>query len=177
MQIQIFKAAPPGIGRPLAGFCIHAAFESPGTDYEEERISLDEYVSKHPHAVYYIKVVGDCMENSGIYDNDLLVVDRSLNNQVQSGDIIVGVLDGLFLIAVYIEYNNKRYLIPDNIKKYPDPYEIFEYTDFKIEGVVPHHIINQRRRRDVRADRLQQFLRELRKGVPTGTPGQSRRSA
>lgn len=173
IKIQIFKPAPIGPGRPLAGFCIHAAFESPGTDYEEERISLDEYVSKYPTAVYYIKVVGDCMENSGIFDNDLLVVDKSLT--AENGDIIVGALDGQFVLAVYVMENNREYLVPDNPKY--DPYLIHEFTDFKIEGVVPHTILDQRKRNHVRTNRLQQFLRQLRAGVPATTARAGRRSA
>jgi DNA polymerase V len=176
-KVQIFKAAPPGIGWPLAGFCVHAGFESPGTDNEEDRISLDAHVSSAPNAVYYIKVKGNCMENSGIYEDDFLVVDRSLSNQVQNGDVVYGVLDGMLLLAVFVEFNGKRYLMPDNIKDYPFPYEIHEYTEFNIEGVVSHNLLNQRKQRHVRANRLQQFLRELRKGVPAGTKGQGRRSA
>jgi DNA polymerase V len=64
--------------QPLAGFWIHAAFESPGTDYEEDRISLDDYVTDYPSAVYYVRVIGQCMEYSGIESEDLLIVDKSL---------------------------------------------------------------------------------------------------
>ncbi len=171
LSIQIFKPVEPGEGRPLAGFCIHAGFESPGTDYEEERISLDEYVSKYPTAVYYIKVKGDCMEGSGIFEDDLLVVDRSLNKTVQSGDIIVGVLDGEFILAVYVQNNGKQYLVTDNPRKDYPPYEINEFTSFQIEGVVPHSILNQKNRKHVRANRLQQLLRQLRAGVSAPTQG------
>lgn len=140
--------------RPLAGEWIHAAFESPGTDYEEDRISLDEYVSNKPVAAYYVKVIGDCMEYSGIESGDLLVVDRSL--VPVSGDIIIGVLDGQKIIAVYIEHNGQRYLMPDNPKY--EGIKINEFSKFIIEGVVPHTILNQRNHNHVRVDRLQQLL-------------------
>ena len=149
--------------RPLAGWTIHAAFESPATDYEEKRISLDEYVSLHPEAVYYIKVTGDCMNGSGIMDGDLLVVDRSL--QPQHGDIIIGVLNGEHVIACYLNHEAKNYLVPDNPKY--EPVKIEEFTNFSIEGVVPHTILNQRKQANVRAHRLQQFLCKLRKGLST----------
>jgi DNA polymerase V len=150
------------IKRPLAGWVIHAAFESPATDYEEERISLDEYVTDHPEAVFYIRVTGDCMTGSGILDGDLLVVDRSL--VPVSGDVIIGVLNGDHLIACYVEHAGKNYLVPDNPAF--DPIKIEEFTAFTLEGVVPHTLLNQRKQAHVRADRLQQFLRELRTGVP-----------
>lgn len=158
MVVKVYRRGELQPGRPLAGFWIHAAFESPGTDYEEDRISLDKYVSDHPNAVYYVKVEGDCMEYSGIESGDLLVVDKSLNPR--NGDIIVGVLNDSYVLACYIEFENKRYLMPDN-PKYA-PHLINEYDRFTIEGVVPHTILNQRKQNDVRANRLQQLLRIMR---------------
>jgi DNA polymerase V len=149
--------------RPLAGFWIHAAFESPGTDYEEDRISLDEYVSKYPNAVYYIIVEGDCLEYSGIESQDLLVVDKSL--KPTNGDIIIGVLNNQHILACYLEFEGNKYLMPDNPKY--DPHIINELDEFIIEGVIPHTILNQRRQNSVRVNRLQQLLCVMRKGIPT----------
>ncbi|GAA4341601.1 translesion error-prone DNA polymerase V autoproteolytic subunit [Mucilaginibacter gynuensis] len=153
--------------RPLAGFWIHAAFESPGTDYEEDRISLDEYVSHHPEATFYVRVTGDCMQYSGIETNDLLVVDRSLTPL--PGDIIVAVLNGQHILACYIEFMSKIYLMPDNPKY--GPHAVNEFDQLTIEGVVPHTILNQRNHNHVRINRLQQLLCVLRKDLPAGTPG------
>jgi DNA polymerase V len=148
--------------RPLAGWVIHAAFESPATDYEEDRISLDEYVSNHSEAVFYIRVNGDCMVGSGINDGDLLVVDKSL--KPVSGDVIIGVLNGEHIITCFVEYNGTNYLVCDNPTY--EPFKIEEFTSFTIEGVVPHTLLNQRKNTNVRANRLQQFLCELRTSVP-----------
>lgn len=147
--------------RPLAGFWIHAAFESPGADYEEDRISLDDYVSEHPHAVYYVRVVGDCMEYSGIETDDILVVDKSLT--AVNGDVIIGVLNGMHIIACYIEFEGRKYLVPDNPKY--EPYKLNDFDEFTLEGVVPHTVLNQRKQNHVRIDRLQQLLRVMRKGL------------
>jgi DNA polymerase V len=146
----------PG-SRPLAGWVIHAAFESPATDYEEDRISLDAYVSHHPEAVFYIRVTGDCMTGSGINDGDLLIVDRSLSPL--KGDIIIGVLNGEHVIACFMECNGRNYLVPDN--PFYAPVKIEQYTSLTIEGVVPHTLLNQRNQAHVRANRLQQFLCKL----------------
>lgn len=88
---RVVKCYQPGEiseGEPLAGFLVHAAFESPGTDYKEGCISVDRYVSDHPGAVYYIKVTGGCMEYSGIEEEDIQIVDRSI--KPVNGDIILG---------------------------------------------------------------------------------------
>lgn len=158
---------------PLAGWVIHAAFESPATDYEEDRISLDEYVTRHPEAAFYIRVTGNCMIGSGINDGDLLIVDRSL--VPISGDIVIGVLNGEHIIACYLEHTGMKYLVPDNPQY--EPVKIEQYTEFNIEGVVPHTLLNQRRQANVRANRLQQFLCELRKSVSTAASRQARRGA
>ena len=162
-----------GFKIPLAGWVIHASFESPATDYEEDRISLDEYVTIHPEAVFYIRVIGDCMIDSGINGGDLLIVDRSLTPL--NGDVIIGVLNGEHIIACYIEHEGNRFLIPDNPAY--EPIKIEEFTEFSIEGVVPHTLLNQRNQSSVRANRLQQFLCELRKGLPTQSSRKSRSSA
>ena len=174
-KIHLFRPAPVGAGHRLAGFYIHAGFESPGTDYEEERISMDGYVTDHPEATYYFKVKGDCMEDSGIYEDDLMVLDKSL--KPLNGDVVVGVLNGEFIIACYIEMENRRYLMRDNHKGDYPPIKIEPLDEFTLEGVVPYSLLDQRRQRYVRANRLQQLLRQLRAGVPTGTPGPRRRSA
>lgn len=161
MKIKVYQRANLSINRPLAGFLIHAAFESPGTDYEEERISLDEYVTDHPEAVYYIKVIGDCMDGSGIKEDDLLVVDRSL--KARNGDIILGVVAGQHILACYLKFEGEVYLMPDN-PKYP-PHKIQELDEFILEGVIPYTLLNQRKQNHVRIDRLQQFLRVMRKGI------------
>jgi DNA polymerase V len=161
MVVKVYKQGELTAGRPLAGFWVHAAFESPGTDHEEDRISLDNYVSQHPNAVYYIKVDGDCLEYSGIESGDLLVVDKSL--KPQNGDVIIGVLNDEYVLACYLEFENKKYLMPDNPKY--QPHLINEYDRFTIEGVIPHTILNQRRQNHVRVDRLQQLLRVMRTRV------------
>lgn len=140
---------------PLYHEKIHAGFESPAADYEEERIDLNAYVTKYPHATFYARVVGDCMTLSGIYPDDLLVVDRSLNPI--SGDIVVGILDNEFILRSYFKNGQKEYLMPDNLAYLP--IERNETTQFEIWGVVPHSVLDQRRRINARLNRFQQFLR------------------
>ncbi|MCX2480715.1 translesion error-prone DNA polymerase V autoproteolytic subunit [Pedobacter sp. MC2016-15] len=134
---------------------IHAGFESPAADYEEERIDLNTYVTKYPHATFYARVVGDCMTGSGIYPDDLLVVDRSLNPT--NGDIVVGILDNEFILRSYFKTGTKEYLMPDNVAYQPIAQN--PTTHFEIWGVVPHSILDQRRRINARLNRFQQFLR------------------
>ena len=156
MEVTIYKKKPGTTALiPLVGSTIHAGFESPAADYEEESIDLNEHVSKHPYATFYAKCKGDCMNGSGIYNDDLLVVDKSL--KPTNGDIVVGMMDGEFILRAYLRIGNDEYLMPDNIKY--KPIKRSETTQFEIWGVVPHSVLDQRRRRNVRVDRLQQLLR------------------
>ena len=140
---------------PLFAERIHAGFESPAADYEEARIDLNDYVSKYPEATFFAKVEGECMIGSGIFPDDLIVVDRSL--EAQNGDVVVGEINGEFVLRSYFKHGSKTFLMPDN--KYYKPIELNENTQFLIWGIVPHTIDNQRRRNSARINRFEQFLR------------------
>jgi DNA polymerase V len=56
------------------------------------KLSLDEHFIEHPAATFFVKVEGDGMEDHGIYKDDTLIVDRSLNPEKNS--IVIVVIDG-----------------------------------------------------------------------------------
>ena len=53
---------------------------------------MNELLVKRPAATYFVRVQGDSMEGKGIYDGDLLVVDRSLDPR--DGDVVIAAVDG-----------------------------------------------------------------------------------
>ena len=61
-----------------------------------------------------MRVAGDSMIGAGIFDGDLLVVDRSI--EAQSGDIVVAVLNGEFTIKRYRRNGSTIELVPENTK-------------------------------------------------------------
>ena len=111
---------------------IPAGFPSPAEDFLEKRLDLNEYLIKNKSATFLIKVYGDSMMNAGIFDGDMLVIDRSV--QPSSGKIILGVLNGEFTVKRMEKRRNKLFLVPEN-KKF-DAIEITNAMDFKIWGVV-----------------------------------------
>lgn len=155
MDVLLYKKETSGALIPLFGEYIHAGFESPATDYEEERIDLNAYVTKYPDATFYAKVFGDCMTGSGIHEGDLLVVDKSI--VPENGDIVVGIMDGDFILRAYLRSDNEEYLMADNTSY--EPIKRTESSHFEIWGVVPFTIHNQIKNKNVRIDRLQQLLR------------------
>ena len=58
---------------------VGAGFPSPATDYVEDDIDLNAHLIKNIPSTFLIRVQGKSMNSIGIHDNDLLVVDRSLN--------------------------------------------------------------------------------------------------
>ena len=65
----------------LLPFYLHkagAGFPSPATDYIEEDIDLNIHLIKNAPATFVIRVQGKSMSSVGIYDDDLLIVDKNL---------------------------------------------------------------------------------------------------
>lgn len=84
--------APAPVPRPLFLSRIPAGFPSPADDYVEDCIDLNDHLVKHPAATFFLRVRGHSMTGAGIFDNDLVVVDRSL--EPVSGAVVIAVLDG-----------------------------------------------------------------------------------
>lgn len=113
------------------GSKIEAGFPSPADDHLEKCLDLNEYLIKHPAATFFLRVRGSSMIHAGIHDNDLLIVDRSL--EPASGDIVVAVLNGeLTIKRLHIE-SGEVWLLPEN----PDfkPLAVSEWADLRIWGV------------------------------------------
>lgn len=77
---------------PLAGGEVRAGFPSPAEDYLEGELDLTRHLIQHPNATYYVRAKGDSMEGYGIYDRDLLIVDRALD--AHTDDILIAAVDG-----------------------------------------------------------------------------------
>ena len=66
----------------LLPFHLHkvgAGFPSPATDYVKDDIDLNTHLIKNIPSTFLIRVQGKSMNSVGIHNNDLLIVDRSLN--------------------------------------------------------------------------------------------------
>lgn len=83
---------------PLYGNRVPAGFPSPADDYLERRLSLDEYLVPNKDTTFLVRARGNSMIGTGIFDGDLMVVDKGLNAQV--GDIVVAVVDGEFTVKM-----------------------------------------------------------------------------
>ena len=71
---------------------VSAGFPSPADDYLENNLNLDKLLIKNRPSTFLIRAGGDSMINIGIYDGDILIVDRSLN--AKSKDIVIASIFG-----------------------------------------------------------------------------------
>ena len=90
MLSQVVIGAEILVSLYLEGLC--AGFPSPADDYIDERIDLSRLLVRNPAATFLWRVSGSSMKDAGIYDRDILVVDRSLTPK--HGDIVVAIVNG-----------------------------------------------------------------------------------
>ncbi|MGK0414891.1 MAG: DNA polymerase V, partial [Polaribacter sp.] len=124
--------ASSGNGAILIDVGISAGFPSPSGDFNETRISLDDELVQNKDSTFYAKVKGQSMINAGLDDNDLLVIDRSL--EPANNKIAVCFLDGEFTVKRLRVAKNEVWLQPEN-PNYPIIH-ITEENDFMIWGIV-----------------------------------------
>ena len=115
---------------------VSAGFPSPAEDFMDLDLNLQEYLVQHPSATFCVRVIGDSMENAGIYSGDVMVVDRAL--EPQNNTIVLAVLDGEFTVKRIQKKGQELYLSPENSKF--KPIQITEEMNFQVWGVVTHII-------------------------------------
>lgn len=127
----------PAIGKqpiraPLFSHKVAAGFPSPADDYIEGRLSLDEHLISNKEATFFVRAKGNSMTGAGIFDGDLLVVDKSL--APSSGDIVIAIVDGDLTVKRFIRRGEKVILKPDNPRF--KEIEFKEGQELQIWGVV-----------------------------------------
>lgn len=111
-----------------------SGFESPAAEYKELGLSLDQLLISHPNATFIGQASGESMVDVGIFDGDLLIVDRSLG--VNNGDVIVANYNGCFVCKI-IDKQQARLL---SASKNHSPVKISPEDDFQVEGIVTRSI-------------------------------------
>jgi len=132
---------PPPSFRPLFLERVPCGFPSPCQDYAEQELDLNEYLIAHRASTFFLRAQGNSMQDVGLYDGDLLIVDRSL--KPEHNDVVIAELYGEFTVkrlllmpkGPVLQPMNPAYpvIIPD-----PDTLEIF--------GVVVHFVHSPRKR-------------------------------
>ncbi len=111
-------------------------FPSPADDYEEVGIDLSKELIPNSTSTFFLRVSGKRMEQAGINDQDLLLVDRSL--EAKPGNIVIAVIEGHFSVKYLTHYKQITFLEAGQ-----DEQQIIPLNDEKeiyIWGVVTYSI-------------------------------------
>jgi|TARA_B100000902_G_C26547408_1_gene545489 DNA polymerase V len=73
----------------------NSGFPSPANDYVENPININDLLIKRASATFLMRFKGDEMIFSGIKNNAILIIDRSL--KPANGNIVVASINGEFL--------------------------------------------------------------------------------
>lgn len=111
-------------------------FGAAADDYMERGIDLNEQLIRNKPATFFMRVSGNSMINAGIFDGDIVIVDKSI--KPKSGKVVIAVIDGEMLIRRLDISMNKMRLVPETPKL--ATIDVSEFSDFKIWGVVSYII-------------------------------------
>ena len=117
---------------PLFSSNVEAGFPSPADGYIEKKLDLNSYLIKHTEATFFIKAVGYNVNYLGIYDHDLLIVDRSI--KPTHGKIVIAAMAGEFFVKKYIKNKGKFFLAAESKEK--REIELKNNPDIQIWGTV-----------------------------------------
>lgn len=117
---------------PLYSSRVQAGFPSPADDYVERYLDLNTEYIKHPAATFLVTAQGESMIDAGIFDGDVLVVDKSL--EAADGSIVIAALNGELTVKRLSRRNGCVKLMPANPKY--QPIDITEEQDVVVWGVV-----------------------------------------
>jgi len=95
-----FESSPCGARLEPAGF------PSPAADFKDAAISLDRALISHPAATFFFRAGGSELESCGIFDGDLLIVDRAV--APAPGRMLLLVADGEFRLAPFSRLGRER---------------------------------------------------------------------
>jgi len=119
---------------------VGAGFPSPATDYIEDDIDLNSHLITNAPATFIIRVQGKSMIEVGIFDGDLLIVDKSLSPKNFSS-VIANVNEEL-VVKTLIKSKGDNYLTSGS-KNASDRINLTENPEVTIWGVVTYVIHKQ----------------------------------
>ena len=113
---EFIHPVPPSIIRdtecPLFESMVSAGFPSPAQDYYDGYLNLHQYLIPDPNNVFFVRANGDSMIGAGIFDQDLLIVDRS--KKKPNGKVVIASLNGEFTLKRLVQTRACFELQPEN---------------------------------------------------------------
>ena len=135
LSSPILVASSP-IWLNLCSDSVPAGYPSPITEQAKELVDINGYLIRNEIATYIFRVKGNAMIDAGIFDSDVLVVDRSI--EPKHNDIVLATLNEEFIVKRLHKRAGVIKLVSEN-PIYP-PIVIKVSDDFAVCGVVTNSI-------------------------------------
>ena len=119
---------------------VGAGFPSPATDYIEDDIDLNSHLITNAPATFIIRVQGKSMTNVGIYDGDLLIVDKSINPKNFS--TVIANINEELVVKNLVKNKGNNYLTSGS-RNTSDKINLTDNPEIIIWGVVTYVIHKQ----------------------------------
>ena len=88
----------------------------PVDDAHADALTIDDYLIERPSQTVLIRVKGDSMMDAGIFDGDLVVVEKTA--AAKRGDIVVAIVDDQFTLKT-LDLERGRFVLKPENKAYP----------------------------------------------------------
>ena len=107
-------------------------------EYAEDlqAISLDELLQVHAPNVYLVKIDGDSMEGAGIFDKDVVIVDKAID--ARAGHIVIAAVNGE-PVCKRLDYVGRQIVLRSENPRYALRF-IMEGDEFSVWGVVTYSL-------------------------------------
>lgn len=131
--------ATPRVRVPLYAEPCAAGFPSPAADYVEKELDLNELCIRRHASTFFVRASGSSMEELGLYDGDVMVVDRA--EEAVHGDIVIAEVAGEFTVK-RLQLQPRLALLPMN-----PAYAVIYPDELQLLGVVTWWFNSTRARR------------------------------
>jgi DNA polymerase V len=121
-----------GYRLPLYASRVPAGFPAIASDDVEKMTDINAMLLSDPENCFLLRVSGDSMENAGIFDGDILIVNKK--QEAANGKIVVAMIDNQVTVKRFKRDENGIFLVPEN-EKYK-PIRIRDHEALDIAGVV-----------------------------------------
>ncbi|MGL6197148.1 MAG: LexA family protein [Thermoguttaceae bacterium] len=125
-----------GLCFPLFETKVQAGYPSQADEAKVQRLDISALLVPRPASTSLVRVTGESMVGAGIFAEDILIVDRSI--EAKSGDIVVVTVENDFTVRRLI-VKEKKYSLKAENSKFP-LIKLADSSDLKVWGVVRHVI-------------------------------------
>ena len=124
---------------PLYSSLVQAGIPSSiESEIAPEKFDLYNSLITNPDSSFMVRATGESMRDVGIFDGDIMIVDKSV--ECKNGSIVVAMVNGDFTVKRFWRERKNIMLLPENEEF--DAIHISGEDDFKIIGSVTHSFRN-----------------------------------